>query len=77
MNDAETEEILKIMNKWLVIGAVNVIFLFLTMLLIYYGNRAIVPNIVNQILAVIQFSLFIIAAIYLLKLRRLKNSSLK
>lgn len=71
--DAETEKILKIMRNWLLIGAVSVILLTLNLLLIYYANHAIIPKIVNQILAVIQFGLIIIATIYYLKLRRLKN----
>lgn len=70
--DAETEKFLKIMRNWLLIGAGSVILLILNLLLIFYGNRAFVPIIVNKIIAVIQFGLIIIAAIYFLKLRKLK-----
>lgn len=70
--DAETEKLLKIMRNWLLIGAGTVILLILNLLLIFYGNRAFVPIIVNKIIAVIQFGLIIIAAIYYLKLRKLK-----
>jgi len=73
VNDAETEEILKIVRNWLLIGAGSIILLILDMLLIFYGNRAFVPIIVNIIIAVIQFGLIIIATIYYLKLRTLKN----
>jgi len=73
IHDAETEDILKIMKKWLLLGVGSVILLILTLLLIYYDNHAFVPKIVNQALAVIQFSFIIIATIYYLKLRRLKN----
>jgi hypothetical protein len=69
--DAETEKLLKIMRYWLLIGAGSVILLFLNLLLILYGNHAFVPIIVNQIIAVIQFGLIIIATIYYLKLRKL------
>lgn len=70
--DAETEKLLKIMRNWLLIGAGSVILLILNLLLIFYGNRAFVPIIVNKIIAVIQFGLIIIATIYYLKLRKLK-----
>ena len=70
--DAETEKLLKIMRNWLLIGAGSVILLILNLLLIFYGNRAFVPIIVNKIIAVIQFGLIIIATIYFLKLRKLK-----
>lgn len=70
--DAETEKFLKIMRNWLLIGAGSVILLILNLLLIFYGNRAFVPIIVNKIIAVIQFGLIIIATIYFLKLRKLK-----
>jgi len=71
--DAETEKILKIMRKWLLIGAGTVILLILNLLLIYYGNHALVPIIVNQIIAVIQVGLIILATIFFLKLRKLKK----
>lgn len=70
--DAETEKLLKIMKKWLLIGAGSVILLILNLLLIYYGSLTFVPKIVNQIFAVIQFGLIIIAIVYYLKLRKLK-----
>lgn len=71
--DAETEKLLKIMKIWLLVGAGSIILLFLSLLLIFYGNHAFVPKIVNQILVVIQFGLIIIATIYYLKLRKLKK----
>lgn len=71
---AETEKLLKIMRNWLLIGAGSVILLILNLLLIYYGNRAFVPIIVNKIIAVIQFGLIIIATIYYLKLRKLNEN---
>ena len=61
------------MRKWLLIGVGYVIMMILTLLLIFYGNQAFVPKIINQALAVIQFGVIIIATIYYLKLRRLKN----
>lgn len=71
--DARTEEILKMMRNWLLFVAVSVILLILNLLVIYYANHAIIPKIVNQILAVIQFGLIISAIVYYLKLRKLKN----
>jgi len=71
--DAETKEILKMMRNWLLFVAVSVILLILNLLVIYYANHAIIPKIVNQILADIQFGLIIIATIYFLKLRKLKK----
>ncbi len=70
---ANNVEILKIMRKWLLVTAGSVILIFLSLTLIYYSNYTIVPEIVNQILVVIQFSLSIIAITYYLKLRKLEK----
>jgi glucan phosphoethanolaminetransferase (alkaline phosphatase superfamily) len=71
VNDAETENILKMMRNWLLIGAGSIILLILDLLLIYNGNHA--PKIVYKIIAVIQFGLIIIVIIFYLKLRKLKK----
>lgn len=74
MLNTETEQIWKLMRNWLLLVAGSIILMGITMPLIFYGDHIFVPKIVLQILAVIQFSVIIIATIFFIKLRKLKNS---
>lgn len=76
MNDAETEQIWNLMRNWVLITVGSIILMIITQQFIYYGSN-FVPKIVFQILAVIQFSIMIIAIIYYIQLRKLKKQLLE
>lgn len=75
MLNTETESIHKLIRNWFALAMGSILLMVITLQFIYLGSD-FVPKIIFKILAVIQFSLIIIATIYYLKLRTLKKQLL-